>query len=85
MRVVRFIPLFAKNLFELLADQGAMPIKRFQQRVIIRKIHGQRDDSLIFRLFRQFLRLLVIQILEAMFQIAQKNVSRIQTGDREGG
>ncbi len=70
--------LLPENLPKLLADHGAVCAELRIQRGVVGIAHAQRQQSALGGIVRDVLGLLVVQILQPVLQIAQKNIGRIQ-------
>ena len=62
-----------------------MAIEHFEQSSVIGVSHRIGDDFLIFGFLGQFLSLLIVQILQAVLEIAQKHIGLVQAGNNWRG
>ncbi len=63
-----------ENPLEMAGDGLAMVVELHQQRFVVREAHRPRDALLVVRVFRQRMRLGIVEILEAVFEAAQETV-----------
>ncbi len=76
--LVRFLFGFGENLLELELHPHPVGIERGQKSRVIGKTHRLRNQSPVVGIFRDRLRLGIVQILQPVFQIAQEDIGIFQ-------
>jgi len=71
----------AEDILKLLVDQLSVAIQLRQHSLVTDMAHAECEQGTIFRLHRNVLRLLVVQVLQTVFQITQKNVGSLEPGN----
>src|SRR5690606_31187382 len=71
----------SKNLFKMTGDIPAVKIELLEKTAVVRRPHASCNQRLILGILGQVLGLLIIQILQTMFEFAQKTVSFDQLFD----